>query len=78
MWTAIWVISVRDNEVILVYLSFSGDTEAVELLVGGGADINAKGSNESTPLILAANGGHVGVTELLLKTPQVSVHEQVW
>ena len=46
-------------------------------MVISGVDINAKGYNESTPLILAANGGHVGVIELLLKNPKISVHEQV-
>ena len=65
----------RDH--VVTFTLLSGVTEAVELLVGGGADINAKGSNESTPLILAANGGHVGVTELLLKKNQISIHEQV-
>ena len=69
------MLNVRDH--VVTFTLLSGVTEAVELLVGGGADINAKGSNESTPLILAANGGHVGVTEPLLKNPKISIHEQV-
>ena len=69
------MLNVRDH--VVTFTLLSGVTEAVELLVGGGADINAKGSNESTPLILAANGGHVGVTKLLLKNPKISIHEQV-
>ena len=65
--------------VIIEILTFlcSGATESGELLINAGANVNAKGSNDSTPLILAANGGHVGIAKLLLKQPKVNVHEQV-
>ena len=47
------------------------------MLISAGANVNAKGSNDSTPLIVAANGGHVSIAKLLLKQTKVNVHEQV-
>jgi ankyrin repeat protein len=48
-----------------------------EVLINAGADVNAKGYNGNTPLILAANGGHTGVARLLLNHPNISIHDQV-
>ena len=59
------------------FFHFSGAKECSEELIDAGADVNAKGSNESTPLILAANGGHIGVVKVLLKHPKIRIHEQV-
>ena len=39
--------------------------------------MNTKGYNENTLLILAANGGHVGVARLLLNHPNINIHDQV-
>ena len=56
---------------------FSGCTAVAEVLINAGADVNARGYNGNTPLILAANGGHAGVARLLLNHPNISIHDQV-
>lgn len=48
-----------------------------EVLISAGADVNARGYNGNTPLILAANGGHAGIAKLLLKHPDIKINEQV-
>ena len=63
--------------VTIVYNISSGSTEATEVLVGAGADVNAKGYNGNTPLILAANGGHTSIARLLLGHPNINIHEVV-
>ena len=63
--------------VTIVYNISSGSTEATEVLVGAGADVNAKGYNGNTPLILAANGGHTNIARLLLGHPNINIHEVV-
>lgn len=40
---------------------------AVALLLHWGADCNAAGRKEATPLLLAAQGGHEGVVRTLLR-----------
>ena len=68
----------HDNYPVLWYLFFfSGSMEVVEMLISAGADVNVKGYNGNTPLILAANGGHTGIAKLLLKHPDIKVHDQV-
>ena len=47
------------------------------MLIGAGADVNAKGYNGNTPLILAANGGHTSIARLLLGHPNINIHEVV-
>jgi len=41
--------------------AFKGNLEAVKLLVENGADVNAKGPGDSTPLLFAATMSHVKV-----------------
>ena len=83
MWTILQfaVIGINDvvitNTILVCSNLLSGATEAGEMLINARADVNTKGSNESTPLILAANGGHVGITKVLLRSPRINVHEQV-
>lgn len=47
--------------------SLTGDKEAVERFLDAGADVNATDGLESTPLMYAAQKGHLGVAELLLE-----------
>ena len=56
----------------------SGSVEATEMLVDAGADVNTKGCNGSTPLILAANGGHSSIAKFLLQHPNINIHEVVF
>ena len=48
------------------------------MLVDAGAGVNAKGYNGSTPLILAANGGHSSIAKFLLQHPNINIHEVVF
>ena len=57
---------------------YSGSTEASEVLINAGADVNAKGHNGNTPLILAAHGGHTSIARLLLGHPNIKIHEVVF
>lgn len=60
-----------------IFCSSSGSVECGKALVGAGADVNAKGFNGNTPLILATNGGHVDMVRMLLNNPDIKLHEQV-
>jgi len=44
------------------------------LLNTPGIDVNAKRNNGRTPLLRAANLGHIEVVELLLKTPGIDIN----
>ena len=44
----------------------NANIEAVEQHIAAGADVNAKSSGGSTPLYVAALGGHKEITELLI------------
>ena len=44
----------------------SGDVSAVEQLLGQGVDVNLKGQNDATPLIVAALEDQTAVAELLI------------
>ena len=55
----------------------SGSTEATEILIDAGADVNAKGCNGNTPLILAANRGHTSIIRLLLRHQNIRINEVV-
>ena len=46
-------------------------------MMNAGADINSKGYNGNTPLILTANAGHTHIAKLLLKHPDIKIHEVV-
>ena len=52
---------------ILHEASENGDEKTVHRLLKDGADVNAKGWYDETPLFCAAGGGHEKVVELLLK-----------
>jgi ankyrin repeat protein len=43
-----------------------GDVDAVSRLVAEGADVNVKGTGDSTPLHVAALNGHAEVAAMLL------------
>ena len=46
------------NDTPLHYAAHSGDVRAIELLVAGGADVDAHGACDSTPLLCAIINGH--------------------
>ena len=48
--------------------ALTGQTEAVELLIDKGADLNAENENGVTPLQMAAQQGHPAIVELLQKS----------
>ena len=58
-------------------VTYSGSTEATEVLINAGADVNVSGYNGNTPLILAADKGHTGIAKLLLKHPDIKVNAVV-
>ena len=53
-----------------------GDLKEVELLVTHGADVNAKGLGEMTPLHWAVNSCSVEMVEFLLKCPGIDLSGQ--
>ena len=55
----------------------SGCIAVAKVLIDAGADVNAKGCNGNTPLILAANGGQADIARLLLNHPNIDIHDQV-
>ncbi len=57
-------ITIKNN--LLLKTAGKGDTEAVELILNCGADINAQGSNHETALIIASHFGYITLVELLL------------
>ena len=44
-----------------------GDAAAVKALLGKGADVNAKGPYDQTPLFFAADRGHLEIVKLLVE-----------
>ena len=56
-----------DGGTTLLYAAAYGQKEIVELLIGGGADVNAKVDIFGTPLDLAADRGHEEIADLLIK-----------
>ena len=57
--TSTWADSLHDA-------ARSGDVSAVKQLLGQGVDVNLKGQNDATPLIVATLEGQTAVAELLI------------
>ncbi len=55
----------KHNQTALHTAALQGNAAIVQLLLAHGADPNAKGNDGITPLLLAANQGHLGVARLL-------------
>ena len=49
----------------LIQAAWRGHTDIATLLIEGGADVNAKGSDGHTPLIWATVNGHTDIIKLL-------------
>ena len=47
------------------------------MLVDGGADVNVTGPDGTTPVILAAAGGHVALLRMLVAQPKININTQV-
>ena len=58
-------------------LSSRNDAESAKLLLGAGADINAKERNNYTPIIMASALGNERVLELFCNAPSADVNFQV-
>lgn len=50
----------------LHYAAFAGHPDTVKVLIARGADINARSTNGSSPLMMAAREGHESIAELLV------------
>jgi len=63
----------------LHWAAIFGRSEAARMLIEGGADVNAKGRDESTALHASAFLGHTDIVELLLENgAAVDVRNQNW
>ena len=56
----------RSGWTALHYAAAAGDNEIVQMLVDKRADLNAKSPNNTTPIMMAARGGHILTVKLLL------------
>jgi ankyrin repeat protein len=56
----------RGAKVTIIVAACVGDGEQVQQLIIQGADVNAKGPDDWSPLMVAARGGHLEVVKLLL------------
>jgi ankyrin repeat protein len=69
---------VNDNSLTgstpLHYATRMGHLGIIEALVRRGADLNGEDYSQNTPLIEAANGGHIDVVKFLLKQPGINVN----
>jgi len=55
----------------------SGRSDAVQLLLRAGADVNSVGPNVRTPLIMAAEKELLDIVDLLLNQPVIYISGQV-
>jgi len=61
----------------LMYAALARNTEVIKLLLGKGADVNARHNRNGTALMLAAQMGDPGTTRLLLeKGAEVNVRDE--
>lgn len=56
-----------DGDTPLHLVAWRNDLEAVQLLIGAGADVNAKGEMDETPLHIAVHHGNVQMVQALLR-----------
>jgi hypothetical protein len=56
----------RPGWTALHYAAASGSNDIVQMLLDKGADINARSPNNTTPIMMAAFGGHIYTVKLLL------------
>jgi len=56
----------KTPDILIQEAAFNGDITAIKQHIAAGTDVNAKGENGETPLILAAATGHKKIVELLI------------
>ncbi|MBI4654475.1 MAG: ankyrin repeat domain-containing protein [Nitrospirae bacterium] len=61
-------INAKDNDgfTALMFASYSGHTDIVEVLLAKGADVNAESNDGLTALMSASSKGHTDIVEVLL------------
>lgn len=59
------------DELRLMVAAFRGRVQIVALLLGRGADVNARTASQATALHFASVQGHINVVRLLLAQPEV-------
>lgn len=64
----------QDGWTALHYAAFEGREALFDRLLKAGADVNARAPNLSTPLMLAARNGHMGVVRKLLSNPDTDLN----
>ena len=71
-------VNARDEngDTVLTATSARGDGKMVECLLRGGVDVNAKGRNTWTALLLALEEEHEAVTYLLLAQPNIDLKSE--
>ena len=72
----VWFICVFVVKVCLCVCS-STHSDAVQLLLRSGADVNSVGPNLRTPLIMAVERGLLDIVDLLVNQPGLYINGQV-
>lgn len=62
-----------DNDTPLTASAVHGDAKIVAALLRGGADVNAKGRNEFTALLLALQNKHEAIADILIAHPNIDL-----
>ena len=58
----------------LISAAETGEVHMIALLIAAGADVNITDNSDSTPLLLAAEEGHIECVQLLLSAPGIDVN----
>lgn len=58
-------VALTGCDALLLQAARQGHTESIRALIAAGADVNAKGTFDVTPLHVAATGGHAAAVRVL-------------